>query len=125
SATTSTSEGPAGRSIAGPPSIAATWRLASVTQALPGPNSLSQAGTGPVPNAIAAIPCTPPNLNTRSTPARAAATSTAGSAVPSARGGVHNTTSGQPARRAGMASISAVEGRGAEPAGTYSPTRRI
>ncbi len=51
-------------------------------------------------------------------PHSAAAASTAGSAVPSGRGGVHSTTSGQPASCAGTPSISAVEGSGADPAGT-------
>jgi len=54
-----------------------------------------------------------------------AATSTAGSALPSRRGGVHSTISGQPASWAGIASISAVDGSGALPAGTYSPTGLI
>ena len=54
-----------------------------------------------------------------------AATSTAGSALPSRRGGVHSTISPQPASCAGIASISAVEGNGALPAGTYSPTGLI
>src|SRR3546814_12263000 len=54
-----------------------------------------------------------------------AATSTAGSILPSGRGGEHSTTSGQPARRAGMPSISTVDGNGALPAGTYRPTRPI
>ena len=51
-----------------------------------------------------------------------AATSTAGSAVPSGRGGVHSTRTGQPAMRAGTASMIAVDGSGAVPAGTYRPT---
>jgi hypothetical protein len=125
SAITITSEGPAGRSIAGPPSSIASWRFASLTQALPGPNSLSQAGTLSVPSAIAAIACAPPILNTLSMPQRHAACSTAGSALPSRRGGVHSTTSGQPASRAGTPSMSAVDGSGALPAGTYRPTRAI
>lgn len=58
-------------------------------------------------------------------PQACAATSTAGSALPSGRGGVHRTICGQPASRAGTPSISAVDGSGAEPAGTYRPTRRI
>ena len=103
----------------------ATCCLASVTKLLPGPNSLSQAGTRAVPKAIAAIACAPPSLNTRCTPVSRAATSTAGSALPSGRGGVHSTTSRQPARRAGTPSISAVDGSGAVPAGTYRPTRGI
>ncbi len=122
SAITSTSEGPAGMSIAGPPGSVAEYCFAAVTKALPGPNSLSQAGTCAVPSAIAAIAWAPPSLNTRPMPHRRAATSTLGSALPSARGGVHRMVSCTPARRAGTPSISAVEGSGAEPAGTYRPT---
>ena len=45
--------------------------------------------------------------------------------VPSAAGGVHSTRSGQPASVAGTATMITVEGSGAEPAGTYSPTAGI
>ena len=69
--------------------------------------------------------CAPPTLKTRSTPALRAATSTAGSAPPSRLGGVHITRTGQAAMSAGTPSMMAVEGSGAEPAGTYSPTARI
>ncbi len=110
-------------SMAGPPGTADTCCLASVTQPLPGPNSLSQRGTRAVPSAIAAIACAPPRRNTVSMPHRRAANSTAGSTLPSTRGGVHSTTSRQPASCAGTPSISAVEGSGALPAGTYRPTR--
>src|SRR3546814_8081462 len=58
-------------------------------------------------------------------PHNCAAYSTAGSTLPSARGGEHNTTSAQPAKRAGTPNIKAVDGSGAEPAGTYNPTRAI
>ena len=113
-------------SMAGPSAPWLTSCLAAVTYWLPGPNSLSQRGTDSVPAAIAAIACAPPSLNTRMrSPHRRAATSTAGSALPSGRGGVHSTISRQPASTAGVASISAVDGSGAEPAGTYRPTRRI
>jgi len=64
----------------------------------------------------------PPTLKTRSTPHSRATVNTAGSALPSGLGGVHMIRNGQPAMRAGMASISAVDGSGAVPAGTYSPT---
>ena len=40
-------------------------------------------------------------------------------------GGVHMTRTGQPAIAAGTDNINAVDGSGAEPAGTYSPTTRI
>jgi len=58
-------------------------------------------------------------------PARRAATSTAGSARPSRRGGVHSTRTAQPAIAAGTAVMIAAEGSGAEPAGTYRPTASI
>src|SRR5690606_1060970 len=117
-------DGPAGMSIDASPRCA-TWRLASVTQALPGPNSLSHTGMDAVPQAIAAIACAPPTRYTRVIPHRLAAARTTGSTLPSARGGVHITTSAQPASRAGTPSISTVDGSGALPAGTYRPTRRI
>ena len=49
---------------------------------------------------------------------------TPASARPSARAGVHSTRCGQPASVAGTASMIAVEGSGALPAGTYRPTER-
>src|ERR1019366_5438517 len=73
---------------------------------------------------MAAIACAPPTLKTCSTPALRAATSTAGSAPPLRVGAVHMTRTGQPAIAAGTASMMALEGSGAEPAGTYSPTAR-
>ena len=118
SAITSTSDGPAGRSSAAPSGSVATSSLAAVTHALPGPKILSTFGTVCVPYAIAAIACAPPTLNTRRTPQRLAMVSTAGSAVPSRRGGVQMMRVGQPAMRAGTASMIAAEGRGATPAGT-------
>ncbi len=48
-----------------------------------------------------------------------------GMRAPSRAGGVHSTRRGQPARRAGTASMITAEGRGAEPAGTYRPTAPI
>src|SRR5262245_14332071 len=56
------------------------------------------------------------------TPQARAATTTAGSARPSAFGGVQMTRTGQAASAAGTASMMAVEGKGALPAGTYKPT---
>ena len=121
---TITSVTPAGKSAAAPAASFATNNLAAVTQALPGPNSLSHFGIDAVPYAMAAMACAPPTLKTCSTPALRAATRTAGSAVPARVGGVHMTRTGQPAIAAGTASMMAVEGSGAEPAGTYSPTAR-
>ncbi len=69
--------------------------------------------------------CAPPTLNTASMPHSSAATSTAGCASPSRVGGVHRIRSAQPAMRAGTANMTTVEGSGAEPAGTYSPTADI
>src|ERR1700676_4879733 len=74
---------------------------------------------------MAAMACAPPALKTCSTPDRRAATRTAGSAPPLRAGGVHITRTGQAAMAAGTASMMAVEGSGADPAGTYSPTARI
>jgi len=55
SATTSTSEGPAGRSMAAPAGSAAMICFAAVTHALPGPKILSTLRTDSVPNASAAV----------------------------------------------------------------------
>ena len=74
---------------------------------------------------MAATACAPPALNTCDTPQRLAAASTAALARPSAAGGVHSTRCGQPTSCAGIATMITVEGRGAEPAGTYRPTAGI
>jgi hypothetical protein len=52
------------------PTLPKTWRLASLTKALPGPTILSTTGTLSVPQAIAAIACAPPILKIRCAPAR-------------------------------------------------------
>ncbi len=105
-------------SSAAPSASAATICLAAVTHELPGPKILSTLGTVAVPYAIAATACAPPSLNTWSMPHSRATVSTAGSASPSGRGGVQSTRTRQPASRAGTASMIAVEGSGAVPAGT-------
>ena len=97
--------------------------LAAVTKTLPGPHSMSTAGTVSVPYAMAAIACAPPMPKTRSTPAMSAATSTDGSGEPLGPGGVTAITSETPAILAGTMVMMAVEGSGAEPAGTYAPAR--
>src|SRR6267378_1717674 len=74
---------------------------------------------------MAATAWAPPALNTSSIPDLRAATSTAGSAPPWRPGGVHITRTGHAAMAAGTASMMAVDGSGADPAGTYSPTARI
>src|SRR6185437_4419667 len=109
-------------SQAAPAASPATACLAAVTHALPGPKTLSTLGTDSVPYAIAAIACAPPTLNTDSMPQSLAATNTAGWARPSRVGGVQSTRRGQPAMRAGTASMTTAEGSGADPAGTYRPT---
>ena len=60
SAITNTSDGPAGMSMLAPLIIWLTWRLASVTKALPGPKILSTFATLCVPNAMATTACAPP-----------------------------------------------------------------
>ena len=92
--------------------------LAAITYPLPGPNSLYTAGMLSVPKVIPAMAWIPPTRNTFSTPHRRAVHSTAGFTRPSLPGGVHITTSGQPAIAAGTASISTVEKSGALPPGT-------
>src|ERR1700756_323475 len=74
---------------------------------------------------MAAMACAPPTLKITSTPALRAATRTAGFAVPVHSGAVHISFTGQAASVAGTASIMAVEGNGADPAGTYRPTARM
>ena len=61
--------------------------------------------------------CTPPALNTLSTPATWAANNTAGCTFPLRPGGVQSTISRQPAILAGTASINTVEKSGAVPPG--------
>ncbi len=119
-----TSVTPAGKSAAAPSGSPATSDFAAATQAFPGPNSLSHFGMDSVPKAMAAMACAPPTLKILSMPARRAAVRTAESALPSRFGAVQSTRSGQPASAAGTASMMAVEGNGAEPAGTYRPTAR-
>ena len=89
SAITSSSLGPAGKSIAQTP---ATCSFASATYALPGPTMRSTRGTVSVPYAIAAIAPAPPNANTRSTSASAAAASTTPDGSPSSPGGEQRIT---------------------------------
>ena len=115
------SDGPAGRSMPGPPGSDETNALAAATQALPGPQIRSQRGISPAPNAKAAIACAPPTVQISSMPAISAASATARSSPPSGRGGVTTVSRSTPATRAGMASISRVENNGALPPGTYSP----
>ena len=122
SAMTSTSDGPAGISLAAPPGRAAICCLASVTQALPGPNNLAQAGMLSVPSPIAAMACAPPTLNTRLIPQRDAAAKMAGATCPFLSGGVHRITCSQAAICAGIASMITVDISGAVPPGTYRPT---
>src|SRR5271168_1297000 len=74
---------------------------------------------------MAATAWAPPTLNICSTPALRAATITAGSAPPARLGAVHISFTGHRASAAGTASMMAVEGRGADPAGTYKPTARM
>ena len=120
SASTATSEGPAGMSIA--TSRKDTSCLATVTYWFPGPNILYTLGTLSVPYAMAAMACTPPALNTFFTPAACAANRMAGCIFPSVLGGEQSMISLHPAICAGVASIRTVEKRGAVPPGMYSPT---
>ena len=57
SSTTASSLGPASPSI---PTSPKSWRFASVTQALPGPATMSTASIDSVPSASAATACAPP-----------------------------------------------------------------
>src|SRR5688572_7594804 len=78
-----------------------------------------------VPYAMAAIAWAPPMLKTFVTPVRFAAYRIVGFIFPDASGGEHRIISLQPAILAGMASISTVENKGAEPPGMYIPTLEI
>ena len=112
-------------SRAAPPGRVEICCLASVTQALPGPNNLAQAGMLSVPSPMAAIACAPPTLNIRLMPQRDAAARMAGDTCPCLSGGVHKTTSSQAAIFAGTPNIITVDISGAEPPGTYKPTGDI
>src|SRR6266478_5085820 len=61
----SVSVGPASKSM---PTRPNNWRLASATNAFPGPTSMSTGAMFSVPRAMAAIACTPPNAKISSAP---------------------------------------------------------
>src|SRR5262245_50953438 len=94
----SSSDGPAGQSIATSP---VSCRFASVTYTLPGPTILSTRGTDSVPSAIAAIAPAPPTAKTRRAPPIAQAASTVAGGSPFGPGGEHTMTSLTPATPAG------------------------
>ena len=120
SAITSTSEGPAGMSMAAPSRRWLTCRLASVTKALPGRKIFATRGTLSVPNAVAAIACAP---RPETLPARRTAAPHTGSHRRSAA--ASTALPGGSRRCAGVASISTVENSGADPPGIYRPTESI
>ncbi len=113
---------PAGMSTDGPPGRALTCFLASATQALPGPNSLSHGEMTPssssAPKVRAAMAWAPPTSHNSSSPASAAAKIMAGWGSPALDGGVTATRRPTPATAAGMAIINSDENSGAEPPGT-------
>ena len=100
--TTTTSDGPAGRSIA---TSRETMSFASFTYALPGPTILSTRPIVSVPYASAAIACGPPTAHTSSTPRSSAAAATS----PLPPGGVTTTIRSTPAACAGTAHMTSVE----------------
>ncbi|MCY1522333.1 hypothetical protein D9M68_571820 [compost metagenome] len=79
SAMTSVSVGPANRSI---PTRPYSWRLASATNILPGPTSMSTGATLGVPTAMATTACTPPSTRISSAPAMSMAVTMAGCGLP-------------------------------------------
>jgi hypothetical protein len=91
------------------PTVPNTRRLAAATNALPGPQILSTAGTLAVPYASAAMAGAPPIVNARVTPARCAAASTNPLRVPPGVGKTI-TISGTPATCAGMTFMRTVDG---------------
>ncbi len=103
-ASTTTSEGPAGRSIA---TSRETRSFASFTNAFPGPTILSTRGIDSVPKAKAAIAGGPPSAHTSSIPSSRAAAATA----PAPAGGVATTIRSTPATCAGTAHMTSVETR--------------
>lgn len=104
SASTTSSEGPASMSM--PAMRPDTICFAAVTQALPGPQITSHAGTA-TPSASAAIACAPPAASTASAPATAAAAKVIGCGS-----GDATTTRSTPATRAGVTVISTDDGSG-------------
>ena len=115
SASTTTSLGPASWSIS---TVPRTCRLASTTNALPGPTIFATAGTVSVPYAHAPTACAPPTRKTESvTPAMTSAAARPG-LVSRARGGVTTCTRGTPATRAGIAFMSTDDGYAPAPPGT-------
>ena len=75
-----------------------------------------------MPKAAAATACAPPAFATISTPAKRAATSVAGSILPSMPGGVRITGSGTPATTAGIAVMRVTDGKLPLPRGEYKAT---
>src|SRR4029079_13424051 len=98
-------------------------RLASSTNALPGPTRTSTGGIVSVPSAIAATAWAPPMAYTSSTPARLQAASTACDGRPSDPGAEHTAISLTPATWAGTSAITALDGYAARPPGAYTPAR--
>ena len=76
---TRVSVGPAKRSM---PTRPKSWRLASATNMLPGPTSMSTGAMDAVPIAIAATACTPPSARISSAPAKCIAATIAGCGSP-------------------------------------------
>ena len=91
------------------PTTPKSWRLASATQALPGPVITSTRAMRWVPCASAAIACAPPMRQISSTPARCAAASTSGLVLPPGVG-VTTASRSTPATLAGIAFISSEDG---------------
>ena len=73
-----------------------SWRLASATNMLPGPTSMSTCAIEAVPMAIAATACTPPSARISSAPAKCIAATIAGWGSPW-NGGAVDTTRRTPA----------------------------
>jgi hypothetical protein len=121
SATITTSLGPATESM---PTCPNSWRLASATNALPGPITLFTARIDCVPQASAAIATAPPSCSTSRTPSSPASASAMSLTRPPL-GGVAMTISRTPATCAGTTVISTLDGYSARPPGTYTPTRSI
>ena len=126
SAITSTSDGPAGMSIATSMRCAATWRLASVTKALPGPNSLSQARhrCGAVSHRRDRLRAAELEHAVDAAQACRDEHRRIGAAVRARRRAQHDLARNRrawPERRASARSTAAAR----DPAGTYRPTRRI
>ena len=108
SARITASVGPRRASMRAPEACASSWVAA--TYGFPGPAIAAIRGIVSVPTASAATPATPLQRKICRTPSRSQATRSAGSTLPSCRGGTTTAIDPTPATTAGVRMVTAVDG---------------